>query len=68
MKKLLALPILILSISACCNCRNEPIITENEKLIVPPHITEAPKQNVSVNIPNKTLPVKSEKISSDKKL
>ncbi len=42
MKKLLLILTLV-SLAGCCNCEVEPIVEQNQKLIVPPHFGQMPK-------------------------
>ncbi len=46
MKKALLICLAVLSVAAvagCCNCEVEPIVEQNQKLIVPPHFGAQPK-------------------------
>lgn len=35
--------VLVFGLSACCNCDREPIVEQNQKLIVPPNFGNQPK-------------------------
>jgi len=46
MKKILLIGLAVLTLgtlAACCNCDVEPIVEQNQKLIVPPHFGQMPK-------------------------
>ncbi len=46
MKKLVRFGLLVLTfgvLAGCCNCEVEPIVEQNQKLIVPPHFGQMPK-------------------------
>ena len=47
MKKTIALCSLLIALcalGACCHCEKEPIVQENQKLIVPPNFGNKPAQ------------------------
>jgi len=33
----------LITLAGCCNCDVEPIVEQNQKLIVPPHFGQMPK-------------------------
>lgn len=43
MKKILLILTLAVSLYGCCNCEREPIVEQNQKLIVPPNFGQMPK-------------------------
>ena len=46
MKRLLLISLAVLTVgivSGCCKCEVEPIVEQNQKLIVPPHFGQMPK-------------------------
>ena len=46
MKKLLLICLAMVSVivvAGCCNCQVEPIVEQNQKLIVPPNFGNTPK-------------------------
>ncbi|MDR0448845.1 MAG: hypothetical protein LBG89_00075 [Rickettsiales bacterium] len=42
MKKIMILTLGLCVLGACCNCKSEPIVEQNKKLIVPPNIGKLP--------------------------
>jgi hypothetical protein len=42
MKNIIMLVFGLCVLSACCNCKSEPIVEQNKKLIVPPNIDKRP--------------------------
>ena len=46
MKKLVLIclaVVAVVTVAGCCNCEVEPIVEQNQKLIVPPHFGVQPK-------------------------
>lgn len=46
MKKILSIclaVVAVMAVAGCCNCQVEPIVEQNQKLIVPPNFGNMPK-------------------------
>jgi hypothetical protein len=42
MKNIMIMIVGLFVLGACCNCKSEPIVEQNKKLIVPPNIDKLP--------------------------